>query len=91
MTLDKIILCDTKAQYLDGTTDITRTLHNGTPTQREKEMYTRVLLCDLSLQRMTFKPNFTRLSSIDSVTHSFLSHVLQDYGYSTYHGVGHYL
>jgi Xaa-Pro aminopeptidase len=39
----KVYLCDSGAQYLDGTTDTTRTLHFGTPTAEEVEAYTRVL------------------------------------------------
>lgn len=91
MTNDKIILCDTGGQYLDGTTDVTRTVHNGAPTQREKEMYTRVLLGNLSLERLTFKPSRTVFSSIDKVARSFLNHVGEDYNHSTTHGVGHFL
>ena len=38
---DGIYLCDTGGQYKDGTTDITRTLHFGTPSEEEKRCYTR--------------------------------------------------
>ncbi|WWD06105.1 hypothetical protein V865_004190 [Kwoniella europaea PYCC6329] len=40
---NQMYLCDSGAQYLDGTTDITRTLHFGTPTEEEKRAFTRVL------------------------------------------------
>lgn len=39
----KLFLLDSGAQYVDGTTDITRTVHFGEPTAREKECFTRVL------------------------------------------------
>ena len=39
----QVYLCDTGAQFTDGTTDITRTLHFGQPTADERRAYTRVL------------------------------------------------
>ena len=41
--VNKIYLCDSGAQYRDGTTDVTRTMHFGEPTDFEKEAFTRVL------------------------------------------------
>ena len=41
-------------QYLDGTTDTTRTFHYGTPTEFEREAYTRVLMGVIDLARATF-------------------------------------
>lgn len=57
---NKLFLLDSGAQYVDGTTDITRTVHFGKPTARERECFTRVLqvpflvdcmfcLCQLSI------------------------------------------
>lgn len=40
---EKLFLLDSGAQYLDGTTDITRTVHFGQPSDRQKECFTRVL------------------------------------------------
>ena len=85
-----ILLCDTGAQYKDGTTDITRTVHYGTPTQKEKEMFTRVLLGNLSLERLIFKKG-TDLTKLDTVPRSFLKMVGKDYLHGTSHGVGHFL
>ena len=85
-----ILLCDTGGQYKDGTTDITRTVHYGTPTQKEKEMYTRVLLGNLSLERLIFKKG-TDLGKLDTVPRSFLKMVGKDYLHGTSHGVGHFL
>ena len=85
-----ILLCDTGGQYKDGTTDITRTVHYGNPTKKEKEMYTRVLLGNLSLERLQFKKGKT-LGSLDNVPRSFLLMVGEDYLHGTSHGVGHFL
>ena len=38
-----MFLLDSGGQYIDGTTDVTRTVHFGTPTAHQKECYTRVL------------------------------------------------
>lgn len=43
ITRDSVYLCDSGGQYLDGTTDVTRTIHLGNPTSYEKECYTYVL------------------------------------------------
>ena len=43
LTTDELYLVDSGAQYKDGTTDVTRTLSFGTPTQHQKDCFTRVL------------------------------------------------
>jgi len=43
VTVDQLYLCDSGGQYKDGTTDVTRTLHFGTPSEHQKRCYTRVL------------------------------------------------
>lgn len=90
MSLDKLILCDTGGQYLDGTTDITRTVHYACPKDKEKEFYTRVLLGNLMLERCVFKQGST-LRSLDAIPRSFLYAVGKDYEHGTSHGVGHFL
>ena len=90
MNKNLIILCDTGAQYKEGTTDITRTVHYGTPTKKEKEMYTRVLLGNLSLERLLFK-NGKKLANLDCIPRSYLNMVGEDYMHGTSHGVGHFL
>ena len=87
---DLILLCDTGAQYKEGTTDITRTVHYGIPTKREKEMYTRVLLGNLSLERLLFKEG-TTLYDLDAIPRSYLYMVGENYLHGTSHGVGHFL
>ena len=87
---NSILLCDTGAQYKDGTTDITRTVHYGNPTKREKEMYTRGLLGNISLERLIFKKGKT-LENLDMVPRFHLLMVNEDYLHGTSHGVGHFL
>ena len=84
------ILCDTGAQYKEGTTDITRTVNYGTPTKTEKEMYTRVLLGNLSLERIIFEKGKT-LRSLELIGRTFLLMVNKDYLHDTFHGIGHCL
>ena len=87
---DLILLCDTGAHYKEGTTDITRTVHYGIPSRKEKEMYTRVLLGNICLERLIFKKGYT-LKDIDCVPRSYLFIVGEDYLHGTSHGVGHFL
>ena len=49
-----IHLVDSGGQYLDGTTDVTRTFHFGNPTDEERDAYTRVLLGNLDILRMVW-------------------------------------
>ena len=90
MSIDQLILCDTGAQYMDGTTDITRTVHFGEPTKEEKEYYTRVLLGNLSLERLIFKKGLS-LKDLDAVPRQYLMMKGEDYKHGTSHGVGHFL
>ena len=54
LTLKELYLVDSGAQYKDGTTDITRTVHLGTPTDHEKECFTRVLKGQIALASAVF-------------------------------------
>jgi len=90
MNKNLIILCDTGAQYKDGTTDITRTVHYGQPTKKEKEMYTRVLLGNLSYERIIFKKGRSSYQ-LDAIPRSYLFMAGEDYNHGTSHGVGHFL
>lgn len=56
---DKIYLCDSGAQFSDGTTDTTRTLHFGTPTEREIRAYTRVLQGHIAIDSAVFPQGTT--------------------------------
>src|SRR5208282_5651245 len=66
-----IYLCDSGAQYLDGTTDTTRTLHFGEPTDMEKKAYTLVLKGVISLDQAIF-PKGTSGFALDSLARQHL-------------------
>lgn len=66
-----VYLCDAGAQYYDGTTDTTRTMHFGTPTEREKEAYTRVLKGLIALDRAIFPKGATGFA-LDAFARQFL-------------------
>ncbi|KAG1859131.1 peptidase M24, structural domain-containing protein [Suillus tomentosus] len=90
---DQIYLCDSGGQYLDGTTDVTRTLHFGTPTNEEKRAFTRVLQGHISIDTAVF-PNGT--SGVDSFARRALwqegwGKRFPEYRHGTGHGVGHFL
>lgn len=87
---DQIYLCDSGGQYLDGTTDVTRTLHFGTPTDEEKRAFTRVLQGHISIDTAIF-PTGTSGYIIDSFARRALWQEGWDYRHGTGHGVGHFL
>jgi Xaa-Pro aminopeptidase len=66
-----IYLCDSGAQFFDGTTDTTRTLHFGTPTKAEKTAYTLVLKGNIALDSAVF-PKGTSGFAIDCLARQFL-------------------
>ncbi|KAI0127512.1 metallopeptidase family M24 [Xylariales sp. AK1849] len=85
-----VYLCDSGAQYLDGTTDTTRTLHFGEPTKAEKEAYTLVLKGNIALDVAIF-PKGTTGFAIDCLARQHLWQYGLDYRHGTGHGVGSYL
>ncbi|KAF5351112.1 hypothetical protein D9756_008273 [Leucocoprinus leucothites] len=87
---DQIYLCDSGAQFLDGTTDVTRTWHFGTPTAEEKIAFTRVLQGHIAIDAAIF-PNGTTGFVIDSWARRYLWKDGLDYRHGTGHGVGHFL
>lgn len=64
-------MCDSGGQYLDGTTDVTRTVHFGTPTAEEKKAYTLVLKGNIALDTAVF-PKGTNGYAIDCLARQFL-------------------
>lgn len=90
ITATQLYLCDAGAQYLDGTTDTTRTVHFGTPTAYEKECFTRVLKGNLTLGRAIFPERATG-QTLDVLARLSLWEAGLDFLHSTGHGVGHYL
>jgi len=90
ITRTELYLIDSGAQYKDGTTDVTRTVHFGTPTDHEKECFTRVLKGHIALASAVF-PNKTKGHCIDSLARQYLWQVGLDYLHGTGHGVGSFL
>ncbi|PSN40454.1 Xaa-Pro aminopeptidase 1 [Blattella germanica] len=90
ITTEEIYLCDSGGQYKDGTTDITRTLHFGTPTQHEKESFTRVFKGQCFMGTTVF-PSKTKGNCLDTLARKFLWDVGLDYMHGTGHGIGMYL
>ncbi|XP_004512011.1 aminopeptidase P1 [Cicer arietinum] len=87
---DKIYLFDSGAQYLDGTTDITRTVHFGRPSDHEKSCYTAVLKGHIALGNAKF-PNGTNGHTLDILARIPLWNYGLDYRHGTGHGIGSYL
>ena len=85
-----LLLIDSGAQYLDGTTDITRTITLGNPTDDEKHDFTLVLKGHLALARAKF-PAGTRGSQLDVLARGVLWAEGKGFLHGTGHGVGHFL
>ncbi|KAG9478175.1 hypothetical protein GDO78_013271, partial [Eleutherodactylus coqui] len=89
LSVTEMYLIDSGGQYYDGTTDITRTLHWGTPTHFEKEAYTRVLMGNIELSRLVFPPR-TSGRVIESIARTALWEVGLNFGHGTGHGIGNF-
>lgn len=87
---DNLLLVDSGAQYLDGTTDITRTISLGAPTAQQKRDFTLVMKGHIALATMIF-PEGTRGAQLDAVARMFLWKNGLSYLHGTGHGVGHFL
>jgi Xaa-Pro aminopeptidase len=91
-TLDPgtLYLVDSGGQYLDGTTDVTRTVAIGTPTPEMRDRFTRVLKGHIALAMCRF-PKGTTGSQLDALARHALWQVGLDFDHGTGHGVGSYL
>lgn len=85
-----LLLIDTGGQYLEGTTDITRTISLGNPTAAEKHDYTLILKGHLALARAVF-PKGTMGVQLDVLARGPLWSEGMTYLHGTGHGVGHFL
>ncbi|ENL6234629.1 aminopeptidase P family protein, partial [Acinetobacter baumannii] len=84
---DGLLLIDSGGQYVEGTTDITRVVPVGTPTEQQKRDYTLVLKCHIALAK-TIYPEGLAAPLLDSICrHTLWQHGL-DYRHGTGHGVG---
>jgi Xaa-Pro aminopeptidase len=90
ITAESLYLIDSGAQYLDGTTDITRTLAMGKLTEEERTDFTLVLrgMIDLTMQRFLYG---TTGSNLDIIARTPLWNAGLDYKHGTGHGLGFFL
>ena len=84
------LLLDSGAQYLDGTTDITRTIQLGKVTDLQRRVYTLVLKGHLSLQNLCF-PRGAAGTQLDAVARVAMWREGMNFMHGTGHGVGSYL
>jgi Xaa-Pro aminopeptidase len=89
---NSIYLVDSGGQYLDGTTDVTRTIWvgPGQPTAEMKDRFTRVLKGHIALALAVF-PEGTRGAQLDTMARASLWQAGLDYAHGTGHGVGSFL
>ena len=85
-----LYLVDSGAQYLDGTTDVTRTVAIGNPSAEMRDRFTRVLKGHIALASCRF-PQGTTGSQLDALARRPLWEAGLDYDHGTGHGVGSYL
>ena len=90
MTMNSIYLVDSGAQYLDGTTDVTRTIAIGDVTDEQRKMVTLVLKGHIALDLARF-PKGTSGQQLDAFARQHLWQHGFDYDHGTGHGVGHFL
>jgi Xaa-Pro aminopeptidase len=87
---DQIYLIDSGGQYVDGTTDITRTIIAGKPTAEMKDRFTRVLKGLINLSRVRFPPGTTG-GNLDVLARLAMWEAGLDFDHGTGHGVGSFL
>ena len=85
-----LLLVDSGGQFMDGTTDVTRTMAIGTPTAEHRRMFTLVLKGHIALATVKF-PAGTTGTHLDTLARQFLWTEGFDYDHGTGHGVGVYL
>jgi Xaa-Pro aminopeptidase len=87
---DELFLVDSGAQYEDGTTDITRTVAIGTPSDEMRDRFTRVLKGHIAIATAVF-PEGTSGAQLDPLARTSLWQAGLDFDHGTGHGVGSYL
>jgi Xaa-Pro aminopeptidase len=90
MRKGELFLLDSGAQYLDGTTDVTRTIAIGEPDAEQRDRFTRVLKGHIALATCRF-PQGTTGSQLDTLARNALWQAGLDFDHGTGHGVGSYL
>ncbi|CAH1279761.1 unnamed protein product [Diabrotica balteata] len=84
------VVLDSGGQYYGGTTEVTRTLHFGEPTDQMQEAYTRVLIGLMQLSTLTFPSNM-KMAVADAMARASLWEAGLDYLHETGHGIGSFL
>ena len=90
ITNDGILLFDSGGQYLEGTTDITRTVCLGNPTELAKEDFTITLKGTIGLAELKFPTN-TLGCNLDLAARHAMWQTARNYGHGTAHGIGFFL
>ncbi len=90
LSMDSLYLVDSGGQYIDGTTDITRTVAIGTPSAEMIKQFTLALKGHIGIARARF-PRGTRGYQLDTLARQHLWAEGFDYDHGTGHGVGHFL
>jgi Xaa-Pro aminopeptidase len=90
MEKGSLLLVDSGGQYLDGTTDVTRTMAVGEPTDEQRQKFTLVLKGHIALARIRF-PAGTTGHALDALARAPMWMAGLDYDHGTGHGVGSYL
>ena len=89
--MDASYLCNISIYCIvDGKTDVTRTFHFGRATQRQKELYTRVLMGAIDLANLVF-PETIDDTRLDIIARKYLYEIGLDYSHGTGHGIGSFL
>jgi Xaa-Pro aminopeptidase len=88
--MNELFLIDSGAQYEDGTTDITRTVIVGTPSEEMRDRFTRVLRGHIAIATAVFPEN-TSGAQLDPLARTALWQAGLDFDHGTGHGVGSYL
>jgi len=86
----QLIVLDSGGQYLDGTTDITRTIAIGTPPDEARAAFTRVLMGMIAMSRLIW-PKGLAGRDIEAIGRAPLWYAHQDFDHGLGHGVGAYL
>lgn len=90
ITTDNLLMIDSGGQYSEGTTDVTRTVHFGTPTPVQVEVYTKLLKGCIDLASVKFPKGYT-MQNLEIVLRAPLFSLGLQYGHGSTHGIGHFL
>jgi len=86
-----VYLVDSGAQYLDGTTDVTRTVAVGPVSDEMKDRFTRVLIGHIQVAMSVFTPSEENGKDLDNKARGALREIGENFAHGTGHGVGSYL